>query len=422
MIANDEPCSPVKNADRIGQDGWMPTKYGERTVIKKIFHLILIAMVIGTAIAQDVSVRSDHPDEYVVVKGDTLWDISGKFLEQPWQWPAIWHSNPQIENPHLIYPGDHISLIYVDGKPQLVINDDKTTVRMSPGAHPLQRDAIQPVEWDAIKQFVTNARVLLPGTFSDLPYVVANENERVMATVKDLTYVRGIDGRVGEEFAIVRLRHIYYDDNGVVKRARHHRYREHLSGNSEYPDDIWNATLSWRRKNPEVLGYEFWDIAVARLVKGGDPATLKIQGGQTEVKAGDFVLPIDDYKYDAQLIPHTPRPVPDGMEVIALTQNTYGSGHYQIITINVGQNQGVEAGHVFSAFRPGKRVQDQVKYPTGSWAANKTLKGDKVTLPDGFSAHVLVFRVFDEVSYAMIMDGDRPVREHDILKHPDETL
>ena len=87
-------------------------------MIKKIFHLILVAMLASAAMAQDVSVRSDHPDEYVVVKGDTLWDISGKFLEQPWQWPAIWHANPQIENPHLIYPGDRISLVYIDGKPR----------------------------------------------------------------------------------------------------------------------------------------------------------------------------------------------------------------------------------------------------------------------------------------------------------------
>jgi hypothetical protein len=391
-------------------------------VIKKIFHLILVTMLAGAAMAQDVSVRPDHPDEYVVVVGDTLWDISGKFLEQPWQWPAIWHANPQIENPHLIYPGDRISLVYVDGRPRLLVNAGKPTVRMSPAAHKLPREAIPPVEWDAIKRFVTNVRILLPGAFSDLPYVVANESNRHMASVKDLTYVRGIDGRVGEEYAIVRLRHIYYDDNGVMNRAEHHKYGEHLAGDLEYPDDIWNATLSWRRKNPEVLGYEFWDVAVGRVLKEGDPAILEIQGGRTEVKEGDFILPIDDYEYDAQFIPRAMSSIPDGMEVIALTQTSYGAGHYQVAAINAGQNQGVATGHVFSAFRPGARIQDEVKYPTGSWADQKNLKGDKVTLPDEFSAHILVFRVFDEVSYAMIMSGDRPVRERDILKHPDETL
>ncbi len=372
--------------------------------------------------AQDVSVRADHPDEYVVVKGDTLWDISGMFLEQPWQWPAIWHANPQIENPHLIYPGDRVSLMYIDGKPRLMVNSGKPTVRMSPGVRELPREPIPPIEWDAIKNFVTNARVLEPGSFGDLPYVVANESLRRKATTKDLTYVRGLDGRLGEEFAIVRMRNIYYDENGVMKRGKHHRYATHMRIEEEYPDSLWDSTMSWRGKNPPVLGYEFWDIAVGRLVKNGDPATLEIQGGRTEVKSGDFILPIDDFVYDPQLFPHAMDPVPDGMEVIALTQANYGAGHYQIIAINAGNNQGVEPGHVFSAFRPGKRIQDEVKYPKGSWEDQKTLNGSKVTLPSQYSAHVLVFRVFDDVSYAMIMNGERPVRRQDILKHPDETI
>ena len=372
--------------------------------------------------AQDVSVRQDHPDEYVVVKGDTLWDISGKFLEHPWQWPAIWHANTQIENPHLIYPGDVISLVYIDGQPRLVVNGDRKTVRLSPDKREIKRDPIPPIEWDAIKSFITNARVLPPGSFSDLPYVVANENLRDVATTKDLTYVRGLDGRIGEEFAIVRMRNIYYDDNGVMQRGKHRRYAEHMRREDEYPDNIWDATMSWRKMNPPVLGYEFWDIAVGRLVKQGDPATLEIQGGRTEVKEGDYILPIDDHQYDPQLLPHAMDAVPEGIEVIALTQARYGSGHYQIIAISAGSNQGVEPGHVFSTFRPGKRIQDEVKYPKGSWEDQKTLNGDKVTLPDQFSAHILVFRTFDEVSYALIMDGDRPVRERDILKHPDEIL
>ncbi len=395
---------------------------GERTVIKNIFHLILVAMLVSAAMAQDVSVRTDHPGEYIVVKGDTLWDISGRFLEKPWQWPAIWHANQQIENPHLIYPGDRVSLVYIDGKPRLLVNGDKPTVRLSPGVRKLPRESIPPIDWNSIDQFVKNARVLLPGSFSDLPYVVANESQRNTATTKDLTYVRGLDGRIGSEYAIVRMRHIYYDDNGVMERGKHRRFAEHLPIMDEYPGDVWDATISWRRKNPPVLGYEFWDIAVGRLVKNGDPATLEIQGGRTEVQRGDFILPVDDHVHDRQLIPHAMNSVPDGMEVIALTQANYGSGHYQVIAINSGKNQGVEVGHVFSTFRPGKRIQDEVKYPTGSWADQKTLKGDKVTLPDQFSAHVLVFRVFDDVSYAMIMSGERPVRERDILKHPDEEI
>ena len=398
--------------------------YGERIVIKKIIHLLLVTMLASAAMAQDVSLRSDHPDEYVVVKGDTLWDISGKFLEKPWQWPSIWHANPQIENPHLIYPGDRISLVYIDGQPRLLINADGRTVKLSPGVRVLPREAVPPIEWDAIKKFVINSRILLPDQvdFQNLPYVVANESQRHLAAETDLTYVRGIDGRLGKEYAIVRLRHIYYDDNGVMKRGMKARYPEKLKKGLEYPDSVWNATMEWRKKNPPILGYELWDVAKARLVKTGDPATLQIEGGRAPVKAGDFILPVDKHEYASQMVPHAMNPVPDGMEVIALTQTTYGSGHYQLVAINAGSNQGVEPGHVFSAFRAGKHVRDEVKYPKGSWEDAKVWGDDHVTLPDQYSAHILVFRVFDEVSYAMIMDGDRPVREHDVLKHPDETL
>ena len=401
--------------------------YGERNVIKKIFHLILVTMLAGTmltgtAIAQDVAVREDHPDEYVVVKGDTLWDISGKFLEQPWQWPAIWQANPQIENPHLIYPGDRISLVYIDGQPRLMVNGGKPTVRLSPEMRKLPREPIPPIDWSALEPFITNARVLLPDDFSDLPYVVANGDQHIVANERDLTYVRGLDGRIGEEYAIVRQRFIFYDDNGVMERGKEPKYPNHLPLADEYPGTVWNSTMEWRKKDPTILGIEFWDIAVGRLVKQGDPATLEIQGGRTEVIEGDLIMPIDDYVYPEQMIPHAMDPVPEGIEVMALTQSKWGAGHYQVVAISAGKSQGVEPGHVFSAFTPGKRIQDEVKYPIGSWADEKTLNGDKVTLPDRYNAHVLVFRVFDEVSYAIIMDGKRPVSERDILKNPNETL
>jgi hypothetical protein len=157
-------------------------------------------------------------------------------------------------------------------------------------------------------------------------------------------------------------------------------------------------------------------------MKAGDPAIMEVLSGRTEVRVGDFVLPIDTYVHPAQFQPHAMNPTPDGMEVIALTQTSYGSGHNQIVAINAGKNQGIELGHVFSAFREGKMVQDSVKTPSTSLAAFKDEDYGKVKLPDQYSGHIMVFRVFDEVSYAMIMDGDRPVREFDILKHPSETL
>ena len=138
-------------------------------MIRKLIYLILATMLVGAAAAQDVSIRADHPDEYVVVKGDTLWDISARFLDKPWQWPAIWHANPQVENPHLIYPGDRLSLVYEDGRPRLMVNRDKPVQRLSPQARVTQRAAITAIPLSLLKPFIKDARVLAPADFSSLP-------------------------------------------------------------------------------------------------------------------------------------------------------------------------------------------------------------------------------------------------------------
>ncbi len=181
-------------------------------MIRRLIHFTFAALLlIGVAVAQDVSVRSDHPDEYVVVKGDTLWDISGRFLDKPWQWPAIWQANPQIENPHLIYPGDVVSLVYIDGVPQLRVNRGGTK-KLSPAVRVTDRsDAIRAVPFEKIEPFIRNIQVLSPEEFEGLPYIVANEEQRMNATYSDVTYGRGLDAQVGQEFVVARLNSIYDD-------------------------------------------------------------------------------------------------------------------------------------------------------------------------------------------------------------------
>ena len=178
-------------------------------MIRKLMQFTFVAiMLTGVVLAQDVAVRSDHPDEYVVVKGDTLWDISGRFLDKPWQWPAIWQANPQIENPHLIYPGDVVSLVYIDGVPQLRLSRSGT-VKLSPSIRVVDRDAINAIPFESIAPFIKDLRVLSPSEFEGLPYIVANNEERMNATHSDQTYARGLDAEVGEEYVVARLMNIY---------------------------------------------------------------------------------------------------------------------------------------------------------------------------------------------------------------------
>jgi nucleoid-associated protein YgaU len=128
---------------------------------KSLLALLLLAA--GGLAQADVQLKDGHPDRYTVVKGDTLWDISGRFLRQPWKWPEIWHANPQVENPHLIYPGDQLSLVYIDGQPRLMLNrgESRGTIKLSPQVRSTpMAEAIPTIPLEAINSFLLSTRII----------------------------------------------------------------------------------------------------------------------------------------------------------------------------------------------------------------------------------------------------------------------
>jgi hypothetical protein len=385
-------------------------------------HLIIAAiMLTGVAMAQDVAVRSDHPDEYVVVKGDTLWDISGRFLDKPWQWPAIWHANPQIENPHLIYPGDVVSLVYVDGVPQLQLRrGDADTVRLSPSIRVTDREAVKAVPFESIEPFIKDLRVLSPSEFEGLPYIIANEEERLTSTISDQTYVRGLDAQVGEEYIVARLTNIY-DSIGSPPEIRRVEPQEHWKRAPAVWDrhqHTFNTVEPWDRRPKNPVGYELLEVSRVRVAQAGEISVMDIIRDRTEVRPGDFILPVSGQGYLSTFYPSAMDNVPEGLRVLATSGQRSGVGVYQIVSINGGTNQGIEAGHVFSAFRTGQLVDDRSGYRWGSFS-----KESEVRLPDTYDGLVMVFRTFDDISYGMVMSGgSRAVIEYDELRHPDERL
>jgi hypothetical protein len=397
----------------------MPTRE-EGTVIRRLIYLTFAALLLtGIAVAQDVSLRSDHPEEYVVVKGDTLWDISGRFLDKPWQWPAIWHANPQIENPHLIYPGDVISLVYIDGVPQLRLRRGDT-VKLSPSIRVSDRDdAIPAVPFESIAPFIRNLRVLSPEEFEGLPYIVANNEARLTATNTDQTYSRGLDAQVGEEFVVARLTSIY-DSFGRPPETRRVLPRdgwEQVPNLWDRAESIHNPVSPWNKRPKNPVGYELFEVSRVRVAKAGDISVLDIIRDRTEVKPGDYILPANDPGYESTFYPSAMDNIPPNLRVLATSGSKSGAGLYQIVSISAGSNQGVRPGHVFSAFAKGELVDDETGYRQGSFA-----KDAEVRLPDVYTGVVMVFRTFGEISYGMVMGGDRPVAEFDSLRHPDERL
>ena len=385
-------------------------------MIRRLIYSTFAALLfIGTAVAQDVSVRSDHPGEYVVVKGDTLWDISGRFLDKPWQWPAIWHVNPQIENPHLIYPGDVLSLVYIDGVPQLRVNRGGTT-KLSPAVRVTDRDdALRAVPFDKISPYIRNVQVLSPEEFEGLPYIVANNDQRMNATFSDVSYGRGLDAAVGQEFIVARLSSIYDDvGDGEIRRVLPKEHWKEVPNVWDRQETPHNPVHAWDRRPKNPVGYEMIEVSRVRVAQAGEISVLDIIRDRTEVKPGDYILPGGDPGYEEVFFPSAMDSVPDGLRILATSGQRSGVGLYQIVSINGGTNDGIMPGHVFAAFNRGAMADDRVGYRYGSFS-----KDSEIRLPDVYDGIVMVFRTFDDISYALVMGGDRVVREFDVLRHPD---
>ena len=397
--------------------------------MKRIITLLLVLGLAMAVQAQDVELRPDHPREYVVQPGDTLWDIAARFLVRPWQWPAIWQANPQIENPHLIFPGDVISLVFIGGEARLMVDD--SIRRLSPEIRRARISGpITTLPLDAIEPFLRSPRVLTEDEFSRLPYILANHERRIMAGPGDWTLARGMDdAQVGDEFVIARLAYQFVDRSEAVVGDRQLRRNAMRPAGMVAPGymrpsrEIWTNTFGRLDVfDYPVVGYELYEAARATVIQTGDPTILQVGDGRREVMAGDFVLPIDEFQLEPMFFPRAMERLPEDGRVLSITEAFYGVGKFQIVAINLGTEHGIQPGHTFSAFRPGETMRDTMRYPRMSRAAFQSPDRVHVTLPDEYAGVVMVFRPFERISYAIVLDGTNAIRINDQLDHPDRRL
>lgn len=392
--------------------------------MKKICVLLIALLVALPLAAQEVELRDDHPEEYVVREGDTLWDIAGRFLTRPWQWPAIWQANPQVENPHLIFPGDRLSLIYVDGQPRLVLDG---TRRLSPEVRRTETTGpVTTVPLSAIEPFLLKPRVVGKDELAGLPYVVANEDTRYVSAEPYRAFVRGMDDqRAGNQVVIARLSYQFQEvEAGDRSAVRQNLMRGNLGAvpSDERPIDV-DRKLDFFSKKGNVIGYQLWEVARAEVLTTGDPAQLQVLEAEMEVRAGDYILPVDPYLYDLTFYPRAPEfDIPAGASIIGIRGGDYAVGHYQIVAMDIGTRDGVEPGHTFSVFHPNREVEDGFVNGLRGRPAPTGVSGDTVQLPPQFIGQVMVFRAFDRVSYGLVMTGKRGVRTGDLIDHPDRRL
>lgn len=392
--------------------------------MRKLWVLMIVALVALPLAAQEVELRDDHPDEYIVREGDTLWDIAGRFLTRPWQWPAIWQANPQVENPHLIYPGDRLSLIYVDGQPRLVLDGAR---RLSPEVRQSETTGpVTTVPMGAIEAFLIKPRVVGRDELAGLPYVVANEDTRYVSAEPYRAFVRGMQQqRAGDQVIIARLSYQFEEiESGGRSAVRQNVMRGNIGAvpADERPINV-GRKLNFFAREGNVIGYQLWEVARAEVLETGDPGQLQVMEADLEVRAGDYVLPVDPYLYDLTFYPRAPEfDIPQGASIIGIRGGDYAVGHYQIVAMDIGIQDGVEPGHTFSVFHPNREVRDEFVDGLRGRPAPSGVSGGKVQLPEQFIGQVMVFRSFDRVSYALVMTGKRGVKVGDTLAHPDRRL
>ncbi|MFL0349079.1 LysM peptidoglycan-binding domain-containing protein [Stenotrophomonas lactitubi] len=366
--------------------------------------VVAAAMLTVAAYATAVEVNGGHPDTYVVRKGDTLWDIAGRFLQKPWLWPEIWQANPQVANPHLIYPGDVLSLAYLD------------RVTAQPG--PRQEAPVTGVPLAQVEPFLKQLSVV--GSIEQLPYVVGLEDNRLRATGGQTAYVRLADAQVGQRWAVVR----------PTVRYAQPKPTEDLTANGDVTPGSGNLWKAFSAPNHRrgILGYELAQVGTGTItqVAGGktEASTLALDNasGGREVRAGDRLVPVEATPYDLQFFPHVPAAGVEGVDVrvLAVTDMFSTGGPRDVIAISAGRAQGVDNGTVFSLWRHGSHVAHRMKFPGSSRMDDSTSTGaGRVSLPDEYAAHAMVFRTFDNVSYALVMQGVKPVRVGYSALHPD---
>lgn len=330
----------------------------------------------AVAEGQAPALNPRHPETYVVQPGDTLWDIAAIFLRDPWYWPEIWQINPQVANPHLIYPGDLLSLAYLDnGSPVIELERGGGLVsRLSPQvrSEPLE-DAIPTIPFETLRAFLSRPAILDPGAVDELPYLFAHPDGLLGSARRDV-YVRGTDAPVGTVFNLV------------------HPGEELID-----PDD------------GSVLGYEGLYVGQGRVRRSGDPATVYLTESAREARIGDYLIP-EEGVTPVNFFPQSPGEFVEG-RIVSVIDGVSLIGQYQVIVINRGARDGLQPGHVLSVYQTGEVVADTTK--------NRRFFNEKVRLPDEPAGTTLVFRIFDRMSYALVMEATREIRVLDTVRNPE---
>ena len=320
-------------------------------------------------ISEPVPLAEGHPNEYVVQVGDTLWDIAATFLKDPWFWPEIWYVNPDIANPHLIYPGDVLGLVSIDGQPRIT-NVRASTYRMSPQARvtPLSQ-AVTSIPFEDVAAFLSSGVILEKSQADSLPYLLETRGDHLIASAGNEIYVRGITGdQPSTRYNVI-----------------------HVGDPLTDPDDN------------HLIGYHATMIGEGSLRRTGDPATVALTNTSQEAQMGDRLIPAS-VDVPLNFFPRTPSSNIEG-RIISVVGGVTQIGQYMVVVMNRGSNNGLSVGDVLSVYQVGEVVDDR-------------FRGGSVKLPDENAGTVMVFKTYDRISYGLVMEATDAIHILDEIRNP----
>jgi LysM repeat protein len=333
----------------------------------------LVAKPGAVAAPAPVALRPDHPQTYTVVPGDTLWSIAQRFLQNPWQWRDIWRQNPQIRNPNRIYPGDVLKFSHdVSGQPQLEVGEraEVPLLKLSPEIRvETLTQPIPPVPRDAVESFLTRGLILSEAQWKGAPYIVADDDDQLVYADRDRVYARG----------------------ALFDQPRYQVFR---------PGEDLREPGSGR-----YLGTAGVYMGEALLDRDGDPATFTLTRTVAPIRAGDRLFEFEPEKELYSFEPHPVPPDTEGFILAKLDTDVTQITQYSSVIINLGAQEGLEPGHVLAIYGKDRTVEDPVS-------------GGTVKVPGERSGLLMVYKVHDLVSYALVMQAERFIRLQDRVTTP----
>ncbi|ENW96867.1 MULTISPECIES: LysM peptidoglycan-binding domain-containing protein [unclassified Acinetobacter] len=361
-------------------------------------QLIAVAICAGLGMSVNIAhaaspnvsppaVKAGAPHVYVVKKGDTLWDISGKFLSKPWRWPEIWASNKHVKNPHWIYPGDRLLLCTLNGKP-LIGKDEgdgcagiirrhsgnTSTLRPQVRVEALN-NSVPVIPLAHIQQWLERTSILPVDTIAHTPYILGTADKRVLAGKGQSVYVRGKGLENGQRYGVFREGepYIIVDEHG-------------------------------KKQN---LGIELTQVASGVAIRNeNDITTVELTDSYNgEVRRGDRVMAEQDAMLPTLFYPTDANQVKDGGKIIRVMGSIGTAAKNGVVTVDRGTNDGIEIGQVFHAYQDGETVKDPKTKET-------------VKLPGQYVGNVMIFKSFDRLSYAYVLESDLPIKVGSNIKPP----